>query len=184
MGEQVSELLVRWNGGDASALEALTPLVYDELKRMGRKFLARGAPNPVLQPTILVHEAWLKLATKEEIPATTRPHFLALAGKVMRDILVDHYRREMAQRRGGSRVEVTLYEQDAADTTTQIDIVALNDALDRLEAIKPRYAQIIELKFFAGLTIDESAALLNVSHATIEREWNFARIWLKRELGQ
>jgi RNA polymerase sigma factor (TIGR02999 family) len=184
MGEQVSELLTRWSGGDASALDALTPMVYDELKRMGRRFLARRAPSPVLQPTVLVHEVWLKLATKDEVGATTRPYFLALAGKIMREILVDHFRRETAKRRGGSRVEVSLDERNLPAPAASIDILAVNDALDRLSAIKPRYAQIVELKFFAGLTIEESAAVLSVSHSTIEREWSFARIWLKRELRQ
>lgn len=182
MVEQVSHLLVRWSQGDAAAMEQLMPIVYDELRKLGRSHLGRRPQEALLQPTVLVHEAWMKLAAdKDDLSLTSRAQFYALAAKVMRDVLVDHYRRQTAQKRGGSRIAVSL--DDVPGTPPSMDLLALNDALERLAEIKARYAQIVELKFFAGMTIEETAAALQTSRATIEREWNFARSWLRRELG-
>ncbi len=182
MDGNVSQLLRRWREGDESALTALAPMVYGELRRLGRRSLGRQREQSVLQPTALVHEAWLKLAGKEQLSLHNRAQFYALAAKIMRDILVDHVRRHRAAKRGGSDVGVALEEATVAAEPRQVDFLILNDAMTRLGHIKPRYTQIIELRYFGGLTIAETATALRVSHATVEREWTFARAWLRREL--
>lgn len=184
MPEQISQLLVRWSQGDSAALDELTPMVYEELRKLGRGYLRRRPEQAVLQPTVLVHEAWIKLADKQTLSLSNRSQFYVLAAKIMRDILVDHFRRQLAAKRGGSLMEVSLESSQALSTVPQsADLIVLNEALNRLTSIKSRYAQIVELKFFAGLTIEECADVLHVSHATVEREWNFARAWLRRELS-
>jgi RNA polymerase sigma factor (TIGR02999 family) len=180
---QVTQLLRRWSSGDRSALEELTPIVYTELRRLGRSTLRRDGRESILQPTALVHEVWLRLAGKEQLSVESRGQFYLLAAKMMRDILVDHLRRRKAAKRGGSRIEVPLEDANPSDSARQVDFLILDDAMTRLGEIKPRYTQIAELRYLAGLTIDEAAEALNISHATIEREWNFARTWLRRELG-
>ena len=157
------------------------PMVYDELRTLGRRCLA-GRGQGVLQPTVLVHEAWLKLAGKHEVALTSRLHFYALSAKIIRGMLVDHYRKERSRKRGGSRIATRLDGAEASGHEAHADLLALDQAVTRLAEIKPRYAQLIELKFFGGLTIAECAESLAVSHATVEREWNFALAWLRREL--
>lgn len=179
---QVSQLLRRWSGGDASALADLTPVVYGELRRLARSSLQRGPEQSVLQPTALVHEVWLRLAGKDHLSLETRAQFYALTAKMMRDLLVDRVRRRQAAKRGGGRIEVALEDANPSEQPRQVDLLVLDDAMTRLGKIKPRYTQVVELRYLAGLTIDETAAALNVSHATIEREWDFARAWLRREL--
>jgi len=178
----VSQLLRRWHEGDQSALAALAPIVYGELRRLGRRTLRRQPAQSLLQPTALVHEAWLRLAGKDHFSLDNRAQFYALAARIMRDILVDHVRRRRAAKRGGSNVGIMLDENSAAAEPRHVDFLILDDAMTRLEQIKPRYTRIVELRYFAGLTIEETAAALHVSHATIEREWTFARAWLQREL--
>jgi RNA polymerase sigma factor (TIGR02999 family) len=178
----VTLLLQRWHEGDPSALGELTPLVYTELRRLGRRSLRQQRQESLLQPTALVHEAWLKLAGKERCSPENRGQFYLLAAKIMRDILVDHLRRRRADKRGGSDVRVTLDGIDATEGASTLDFLILDETLTRLAAIKPRYAQIVELRYLAGLTIEETASALHVSHATIEREWAVARAWLRREL--
>jgi len=182
MAEQLTVLLKRWSDGDGAALDQLMPMVYDELRKLGRSYLQSRSQQAVLQPTVLVHEAWLRLADKENLTLSNRSQFYALAAKIMRDILVDHFRRQTASKRGGSQIHVPLEDSSAA-SGQNFDLVILNDAVNRLGEIKPRYAEIVELRFFAGLTTEESAEVLHVSTATIEREWRFARSWLRRELG-
>lgn len=183
MPGQVTELLRRWSLGDRSALEELTPIVYTELRRLGRSTLRRDGRESILQPTALVHEVWLRLAGKEQLSVESRGQFYLLAAKMMRDILVDRLRSRKAAKRGGSQIKVPLEDANLADSAPQVDFLILDDAMTRLGEIKPRYTQIAELRYLAGLTIDEAAEALNVSHATIEREWSFARGWLRRELG-
>ena len=183
MRGEVTELLRRWSSGDRSALEELTPIVYTELRRLGRSTLRRDGRESILQPTALVHEVWLRLAGKEQLSVESRGQFYLLAAKMMRDILVDRLRSRKAAKRGGSQIKVPLEDANPADSARQVDFLILDDAMTRLGGIKPRYTQIAELRYLAGLTIDETADALNVSHATIEREWNFARTWLRRELG-
>jgi RNA polymerase sigma factor (TIGR02999 family) len=182
VGGDLSQLLVRWSSGDETALEELIPAVYDELRRLGRSALRIREQESVLQPTALVHEAWIRIAGQKQVSMDCRRQFYGLAAKVMRDILVDHSRRRHAAKRGGSQIEVPLDEANTPDERRPIDFLVLDEALTRLGAIKPRYTQIAELRYLAGLTIEESAEILGVSHATIEREWGFARAWLRREL--
>jgi RNA polymerase sigma factor (TIGR02999 family) len=180
---EVSRLLRRWTGGDQSALADLMPLVYGELRRLGRAALPRRPSASLLQPTALVHEAWLRLAGKEHFSLGTRHQFYGLAVKLMRDILVDHMRREQSLKRGGSRIRVDLGDDGPRAEPCYVDVLVLDQALRRLGAIKARYTQIVELRYLAGLTIDETAEALKVSTATVEREWTFARGWLRRELA-
>jgi RNA polymerase sigma-70 factor (ECF subfamily) len=178
----VTRLLQRWHDGDEAALAELTPLVYAELLRLGSRALRQQPREALLQPTALVHEAWLKLAGKGRFSVVNRGQFYVLAAKIMRDILVDHLRRHRASKRGGSQVRVTFDGVDAAAGAPVVDFLILDEAMTRLGEIKRRYAQIVELRYLAGLTIEETASTLHVSHATIEREWTFARAWLRREL--
>jgi len=182
MNADISQLLLRWSAGEEGALNEITPLVYGELRRLARSTLRRNGRESILQPTALVHEAWVKMAGDQRRHIPNRPHFFALAAKMMRDILVDHLRRRRAAKRGGSQIEVALDSNEASERPRYTDFLALDEALNRLGAIKQRYVRIAELRCLAGLTIDETAAAMAVSHATVEREWNFARAWLEREL--
>jgi RNA polymerase sigma factor (TIGR02999 family) len=179
----VSELLARWSDGDESALAELTPFVYGELRRLGRSALRRVGHDSILQPTVLVHEAWLKMAAGRPLSIAGRRQFYALAAKIMRDILVDNLRRRRSAKRGGSQIAVALDEANPAERPRCIDFLVLDEAISRLGEIGPRYPRIVELRYLAGLTIDETAEVLQLSHATIEREWKFARAWLRRELS-
>jgi RNA polymerase sigma-70 factor, ECF subfamily len=175
-------MLRRWSAGDQSALDELMPVVYGELRRLGRVSFPRQRPPSVLQPTALVHEAWLRLAGKERLSLENRHQFYALAAKLMRDILVDHLRRQQALKRGGSRIRIALEDANVAARFREVDFLVLDEAMTRLGQIKPRYTKIVELRYLAGMTIEETADALKLSHATIEREWTFARTWLRREL--
>ena len=182
MQTDVSQLLVRWSAGDECALEELIPIVYGELRLLGRSALRRQGRESILQPTALVHEAWLRMAGAQRLSLGSRRQFYALAAKMMRDILVDHLRRRRAAKRGGSRIEVALDDANPAVQPPCVDFLILDEAIARLGEIGLRYPRIVELRYMAGFTIEETAEVLNLSHATIEREWNFARAWLRREL--
>jgi RNA polymerase sigma factor (TIGR02999 family) len=181
MPGEVSQLLLRWGEGDHSALAELTPLVYGELRRLGLSALRHRHREAILQPTALVHEAWLRLV-RQQLSFETRAQFYALAAKLMRDILVDQLRRQQALKRGGSQIALSLDDASASEQPRCLDFLILDEALTNLAEIKPRYTQIAELRYLAGLTIAETAEVLKISHATVEREWNFARLWLRREL--
>jgi RNA polymerase sigma factor (TIGR02999 family) len=178
----VSQLLALWGAGDQAALRELMPIVYEELRRLGRSTLRRGGQDCILQPTALVHEVWLRLADKQPFSLENRHQFYGLAAKMMRDVLVDNLRRRRAAKRGGSRIEIAFSDAASAEQAHVIDFLILDEAITRLGEIGPRYQQIVELRYMAGLTIPEAGEVLKVSHATIEREWNFARAWLRREL--
>jgi RNA polymerase sigma factor (TIGR02999 family) len=180
-----TQLLARINAGDLSAADALAPLVYEQLRAIAGSYF-RGQPaDHTLQPTALVHEAYLKLVRAPESDWEGRVHFCAVAATAMRQILQDRARRRSTAKRGGDGHREPLTNQMATPTGgTPIDIVALNDALERLAVLSPRQARIVELRFFGGLTIEEAADVLEVSHTTIENEWRVARAWLSRELGQ
>jgi RNA polymerase sigma factor (TIGR02999 family) len=182
MQADVSQLLVRWSTGDQAALQDLVPIVYDELRRLGRSVMRRGGSDSILQPTALVHEAWLRMADKQQLSLETRRQFYALAAKMMREILVDHSRRRNSAKRGGNQIEIPFDDANPSTQPRYVDFLILDDAITRLGEMGPRYPQIVELRYMAGLTIEETAEVLNVSHATIEREWNLARLWLRREL--
>jgi RNA polymerase sigma factor (TIGR02999 family) len=178
----ITHLLERWSDGDETARDQLIPLVYSELRRLSRSALGRQQRESLLQPTALVHEAWLRMAGQKRLSIGNRRQFYGLAAKIMRDILVDHLRRRQSSKRGGSQTEIALDEANAAALPRHINFLVLDEALTRLGGIKPRYAEIAELRYMAGLSIEETAETLSVSHATIEREWGFARAWLRREL--
>jgi len=182
MQPDVSHLLVSWSEGDDRALEELIPIVYANLRLLGRSALRRQGRQSILQPTVLVHEALLRIAGNHRLSLKSQRQFYALAAKIMRDILIDHVRRRRAAKRGGSQVEIALDDANPAVHPRYVDFLILDEAITRLEEIGVHYSRIVELRYFAGLTIEETAEVLNVSHATIEREWNFARAWLRREL--
>jgi RNA polymerase sigma factor (TIGR02999 family) len=178
----ITELLERWSAGDDTARDQLIPLVYCELRRLSRSALRRQGPESLLQPTALVHEAWLRMAGHKRLSLGDRRQFYGLAAKMMRDILVDYLRRRQSTKRGGSQTHIPLDEANPAAAPRSIDFLVLDEALTRLGGVKPRYAEIAELRYMSGLSIEETAETLGVSHATIEREWGFARAWLRREL--
>ena len=177
------QILRAAHGGDADALDAVFPLVYDELKRLARAQLARERPEHTLQPTALVHEAYLRLVDQHSADWTDRAFFFGLAASMMRRILVNHARDRHAQKRGAGVPVLTLSAADE-QAGEEVDLLGLHDALDTLAALDPRQARVVELKFFAGLEIDEIAALLAVSPATVRRDWTMARMWLGRALAR
>ena len=164
----------------------LTPLVYDELRRLARSYLRRHAFRNSLQPTIIVHETWLKLVDQHQVTWQNRAQFFGLAAKIMRDLLVDHARERQAAKRGGDqeRLSLSVVADRGPEVEEQIDLLALDEALDRLTEINPRRSQVILLRFFGGLTGAETAAALGVSEGTVERDWSLARAWLYNELTQ
>ncbi len=183
MGE-VTELLAASNGGDAAALERLLPIVYDELRALARRQLRGERRGHTLQPTALVHEAFLRLAGAERGHAGDRRQFCAMAATAMRRVLLDHARARLAEKRGAGAARVTLSEVDAATPAGDVDVIALDGALSRLEAFDARAARVVELKYFAGLSDAETAEAVGVSVATVKRDWTAARAWLRRELRE
>jgi RNA polymerase sigma factor (TIGR02999 family) len=179
----VTELLLSWRQGDAAALDRLVPLVYDELRRVARRRLQGEAPGHALQATALVHEVYIRLVDVDRMTLTSRAHFLGVAATLMRQILVDHARRQRADKRGGGATVLSLDEALPAAGTSSVDVLALDQALDALSAIDSRQCRVVELRFFAGLTIDEVATALGISLATVEREWALAKAWLFRRLS-
>ncbi len=184
-GRDVTALLQRWEQGDAHAADELLPLVYAELRRQARAFLRRERVGHTLQPTALVHEAYLRLVRQRDVGWAGRAHFHAIAAQAMRRILIDHGRQRHAAKRGGVALErVTLEGLAAPSTAADVDVDALHDALARLELLDARQARIVELRFLAGRSVEETAALLGISVATVKRDWATARLWLLRELRQ
>lgn len=178
----VTEMLERARGGHAEVLEQLVPLVYDELRRVARRYVQRERPGHSLQATALVHEAYLRLFKDEDLSFQNRAHFLGIAARSMRQILIEHARARDAGKRGGERRRITLDEQVASAQPIDVDLVALDEALERLAAQDPQHARIVELRFFGGLTNEETAEVLGISPATVKRAWTVARAWLLREL--
>ena len=179
----VTGLLLSWRQGDAAALDRLIPLVYDELRRVAGRRLRGESPGHSLQATALVHEVYVRLVDVDRMTLTSRAHFFGVAATLMRQILVDHARRQRADKRGGGMTMVGLGEASPAVWTSSVDVLALDEALDALSAIDSRQCRVVELRFFAGLTIDEAAEALGVSPATVEREWAQAKAWLYRQLS-
>lgn len=179
---QVTVLLRKWSEGDNSALEQLTPLVYDELHRLAHRHMRRESAGHVLQTSALINEAYLRLVDQPRIEWESRAHFFGIAARLMRRILVDDARKRNSAKRGGSLIQVPLDQVDNLVQQQAANVVAVDEALQRLEAIDARQSQIVELRFFAGLSIDETAELLKVSPGTVMRDWTFARAWLKSEM--
>ena len=181
--QSITTLLQAWGGGDSAALDQLVPIVYDELHRQAERFLRREAPGHTLQTTALVNEAYLRLIDQRQAHWQNRAQFFGIAGQLMRRILVDHARAHRAAKRGGDAVQVTLDESAVEATGSDLDLLALDDALTRLATLDPQQAKVVELRYFTGLGIEETAEALDISPATVKREWAMARAWLKRELG-
>lgn len=179
---RVTQLLQQWSRGDDSALTELTPLVYEELHRIAHHFMERQRPNHTLQTTALVNEAYLRLADQSSPNWQSRAHFLAVAARAMRQILVSYARRDRAQKRGGGGARIELDEAAILSPEQSKEIVDLHEALERLGTLDSRKAQVVELKYFGGLNYDEIAEVLEVARITVRRDWEFARLWLYTEL--
>jgi RNA polymerase sigma factor (TIGR02999 family) len=180
----VTQLLVKWSEGDSSALEQLMPLVYGELRRLAGAYLRRERSDHTLQSTALVHEAFMRLVNQQDVRWQSRAHFFAIAAQMIRRILVDYARSQHAEKRGAGAVKLELDAALAIPLKTDVDLVLLNDALDRLAELDPRQSRLVELRFFAGLSIEETAEVMQLSPATIKREWHSARAWLFREISR
>lgn len=181
----ITELFLRWSGGDQKAVEALLPVVYNELRRLAHYQLRQQRPNHTLQTTALVHEAYLRLAETKKIKIANRSHFLALAAQLMRWILVDYERRRRAARRGGDFIRLGLDDEVVESAiNTDVDLLALDDALTRLAELDCQQSQIVELRYFGGLSIQDTSQILGISPATVKRSWASARAWLLREMSR
>ena len=183
MSHNITHLLKEWSDGDRQALDKLTPLVYEELRHQAARYLRRERRGHTLQTTALIHEAYLRLIDAKDVHWQSRAHVFAIAAILMRRILVEHARRRDADKRGGSHVRVQLDEALAVADETDVDLLAIDEALERLAAIDPQQARVVELRFFSGLSVEETAAALGVSPKTVKRDWSVARAWLRREIG-
>jgi RNA polymerase sigma factor (TIGR02999 family) len=180
--QDVTDLLRSWGNGDARALESLMSLVYHELRRLARHYLSGERAEHTLQSTALVHEAYIRLVDWRNVEWQNRAHFFGVAAQMMRRVLVDRARERQAAKRGSGAVKLTLDHALEMPAVDQIDLQALDQALTRLEELDPQQGKIVELRFFGGLSIEETAAALDISAATVKRSWNAARAWLRREL--
>ena len=181
---QVTELLVRWRGGDKAALDSLMPLVYAELRRIAKYYLQGERSDHTLQSTALVHEAYVRM-TQQDLPKwQNRAHFFAVAAQLMRQILVDHARSHGASKRGGNVYKLALEDAEELAQALDVDIVALDDALKSLATMDMQQSRVVELKFFGGLSVEDTAEVLGISASTVKRDWSTARAWLFRELNR
>ena len=179
----ITQLLVKWSAGDKAAFDELVPLVYEDLRRHAQHFLRQRSSNHTLQATALVHEAYLRLAPQQNTNWQNRAQFFGLAAKIMRDLLVDYARSQSTAKRGGSQLRLSLSAADRINNESTIDLLALDLALKELAISNLQHGQIVELRYFGGLTIEETAAVLDISHTTVERGWKFARAWLRAQLS-
>ena len=181
--ENVSQLLVKWGEGDQAALDRLMPLVYSELRRLASNYLRRERQNHTLQPTALVNEAYLKLIDQKSARWQNRAHFYGVAAQLMRRILVDHARQHQAAKRGGrSQERLSITSAGQLGEKPDLDLLALHEALEELKTFDPQQERIVELRYFGGLSIEETAEVMGIGHATVERDWKMARAWLRRKL--
>ncbi len=181
--EGVTQLLFDWSKGDQAALDKLMPLVYSELRRLASNYLRRERLGHTLQPTALVNEAYLRLVDQRNAKWQNRAQFFGIAAQLMRRILVDHARQHQAVKRGGSNQErLSITSAEVLIKQPELDLLALNEALDELGRMDPQQSRIVELKFFGGLSIEEIAEVLGIGHATVERDWKMARAWLRKQL--
>lgn len=183
MQRQVTELLREWSKGDQNALDELMPMVLDELRRLAHQHMRRERAGHVLQTSALINEAYIRLVDQPQTRWQDRAHFFGIAARLMRQVLVDDARRRNAAKRGGSLIQVPLDEVGTQAQTQAANVSRLDDALQRLEKIDQRQGKIIELRFFGGLSIDETAKVLKVSPGTVMRDWTFARAWLRNEMN-
>ena len=180
----ITQLLIAWTDGHPDALEDLVPLVYQELRRMAARYMQRESAGHALQPTALVHEAYMRLIDQRQVKWRNRAHFFGVAAGTMRRILVDQARLRRAEKRGGGWERVTFVDDEmAADGPNEVDVLALHESLERLAAFDPQQERIVELRYFGGLTIEEAAEVVGISEATVVREWTIAKAWLRAELS-
>ncbi|HEX7312554.1 MAG TPA: sigma-70 family RNA polymerase sigma factor [Pyrinomonadaceae bacterium] len=178
----ITEVLERWSNGEQSALDELMPLIYKELRRLAGNYIRRERHDHTLQPTALINEVFVRLIDQHDIKWQNRAHFFGIAATLMRRILVDHARSHQAAKRGGGQYSLSLSKADRIARQPSVDLLAVHLALEELEELDPQQSRIVELRFFGGLTIEETAEVLGLGHATIEREWKMARSWLRHEL--
>jgi RNA polymerase sigma factor (TIGR02999 family) len=182
-GQEITQLLLAWRGGDATALDRLAPIVYDELRRIARRYMAQEQPGHTLQATALVNEAYLRLIDCSRMHWRDRTHFFAMSSQLIRRILIDHARQHN-YKRGAGLTRISLDEIDALAVERAADLIALDDALNALMAMDPRKSRIVELRFFGGLSVEETAEALHISTITVIRDWNTAKAWLFREISK
>ena len=180
---EITQLLLAWGGGDECALERLVPFVYDELRQAARRYMAHQRPDHTLQTTALVNEVYLRLVNFREVNWQDRAHFFAVCAKLMRRILIDFARSRHYQKRGGGAHPVSLNEALVVSRESPAGLLALDDALKALAAIDPRKSQVVELRFFGGLSVKETCEVLKVSEETVERDWRLAKLWLLQALS-
>lgn len=181
---ELTRLLANWGQGDAEARDALIPLIYSELRGIARRYLRRERPDHTLQSAALVNEAYLRMTRQQTGQFKNRAHFFGFAAQMMRHILVDHARGRLAAKRGAGAPRLSLDPEVALPEKHEVDLVALDDALNRLAALDGEQSRLIELRFFGGLSIDETAVVMGISPATVKREWATARAWLRREIAK
>ena len=180
--EEITELLLAWRQGDQDACNELAPLVYQELRRIARRHMRGEQPDHTLQTTALANEAWLRLIDLRRVQWQDRAHFFAMASRMMRRVLVDAARAQRSRKRGGGALVLPLDSAAKLGIRDNVEVIALDEALAGLEQVDPRKSQVVELRFFGGLSVEETAEVLTVSMATVARDWTFARTWLRREL--
>jgi len=181
--QEITQLLLNWSKGDQAALDQLIPLVYPELRKLARRYMGRESPEHTLQTSALINEAYLRLVDQQAVEWNDRAHFFAVAAQVMRHILIDHARSHLYGKRGAGAQHVPLDEVAVVSQERAAELVALDDALTSLAKIDERKGKIIELRFFGGLSVDETAEVMNVSPVTVMREWRAAKAWLHREVS-
>lgn len=184
LSKQVSELLANWNKGDPDAREALMPLVYNELRKLAASHLRRERADHTLQPTALVHEVYLRLAEQKNVQWQDKSHFFGVTAQLMRRVLVDHARSHMADKRGSGFPKVSLNEAIVMSRERPAELLALDESLTQLASTDPQQGRIVELRVFAGLTIEQTAEVLGISRATVKRDWSLAKAWLMREIDK
>lgn len=181
---EITQLLVAWGSGDRAALDQLMPLVYDELRRLAHRYLGRERVGHTLQTSALVNEAWVRLIDADQVNWQNRAHFFGVSAQLMRQVLVDFARSRQSLKRGGQIFRITLGEAEDIAVEKETDLVALEDALNALAALDARQSKVVEMRFFGGLSLEETAEVLKVSPGTVRRDWRMARAWLHRELSQ
>ncbi|MCA1617141.1 MAG: sigma-70 family RNA polymerase sigma factor [Acidobacteria bacterium] len=180
--QNVTALLHEWGRGDRGALDRLMPVIYEELRHQAARYLRQERPGHTLQTTALIHEAYLRLVDQKNVQWQNRAHFFAIAAQLMRRILVDHARQRQAAKRGGAALRLTLDEAMALSEEPDVNLVVLDEALNRLAVIDPQQSRVVELRFFSGLSVEETAEALRISPRTVKRDWNVAKAWLRREI--
>ena len=180
---EVTQLLVAWSDGDRAAFDRLMPLVHTELRRLAHRYMSRERPGHTLQTTALVNEAYLRLVDQRNMRWENRAHFFGIAARLMRHILVEHARSRQAAKRGGAQIRLSLSKVDRIPSRPDVNLIALDEALGRLEAIDAQKSRIVELRYFGGLGVEETAEVIGVSPATVKRDWSMARAWLRREIS-